>query len=77
MALAIVVLLPTSYIASYWSAAWFLGRGDISLPTWNRMQDTVFAPLHLYMNADLSGSREIDAIAQTLYESGDAVMLPW
>jgi hypothetical protein len=41
------------------------------------MQDTVFAPLIVYMNAEFPGSREIDSMAGSLYERGEAADLPW
>jgi hypothetical protein len=56
LALAIAVLLVAAYLGSLGVIHWMNGRGYLSDSTRITAETTVFAPIHLYREAELPGA---------------------
>jgi len=70
MALTVVVLVVNGYVASFLCCEWLVGRGVIKPGTTLPLQETIYAPLWLYIQSELPGSEWLHETLNDTYWSG-------
>jgi hypothetical protein len=68
--LAVVVLLVSGYVGSFLGTEWLVGRGVIKPGTMLPLQETIYAPLWLYIQSSLPGSELLHQALNSAYWSG-------